>query len=178
MELHSVGLPTYDVVRGRRAVLVRVEVEAAATYGGLYRSEPERFSPEMRGYLDWGLAASALRLVESDRTIDIAAHELGRCFQTVDAIVSPTTPQAAFPFGDKPPDNQGGFCVLANMAGCPAISLPMGTDPAGLPLGLQVMAPPAQDKRALAIAAAYEAAAQWRLAPPPPFGPSAGAKGA
>jgi Asp-tRNA(Asn)/Glu-tRNA(Gln) amidotransferase A subunit family amidase len=173
-ELHSVGLPTYDVVRGRRAVLVRVEVEAAAEYCELYQREPERFSQEMRGYLDWGLAASALRLVEADRIIDRAAHELGRCFQGVSAIVSPTTPQAAFPFGGKPPDNQSSFCVLANMAGCPAISVPMGLDPAGLPLGVQILAPPGQDKRALAIAAAYEAAAQWHLAPPPPYGPSPG----
>jgi aspartyl-tRNA(Asn)/glutamyl-tRNA(Gln) amidotransferase subunit A len=171
-EIRSLGLPSYDVVRGRRAVFVRVEVEAAAVHGALYRSEPERFSPEMRGYLDWGLEASAVRLVEADRAMDIATHELGRCFKAVDAIVTPTTPQAAFAFGGKPPDTQGDFCVLANMAGCPAISLPMGLDADGLPLGLQIIAPAGQDQRVLALAAAYEAAANWGLGPPPPYGPS------
>ena len=173
-EIRELSLPTYDVVRGRRAVFVRVEVEAAAVQGALYRSEPDRFSPEMRGYLDWGLKASALRLVDADRTMEIAAHELGRCFAAVDAIVTPTTPQAAFPFGGKVPDTQGDFCALANMAGCPAISLPMGMDADGLPLGLQIMAPAAQDRRVLDIASAYEVAAQWSLAPPPPYGPSVG----
>jgi Asp-tRNA(Asn)/Glu-tRNA(Gln) amidotransferase A subunit family amidase len=171
-EICSLRLPSYNVVRGRRAVFVRVEVEAAAVHGALYRSEPERFSPEMRGYLDWGLQASAVRLVEADRAMDIAVHELGRCFQTVDAIIAPTTPQPAFAFGGKPPDTQGDFCVLANMAGCPAISLPMGLDPDGLPLGLQIMTPAGQDKRALAIAAVYEATANWGLGPPPPNGAS------
>ena len=173
-EICELSLPTYDVVRGRRAVFVRVEVEAAARHGQLYRSEPERFSPEMRGYLDWGLKAGALRLVEADRIMDIAAHELGRCFQAVDAIVTPTTPQAAFPFGGKVPDTQGDFCALANIAGCPAISLPMGMNAGGLPLGLQIMAPAGQDKRVLAIASAYEAATERNVSPPPPYGPNLG----
>ena len=174
VEIHELNLPTYDVVRGRRAVFVRAEVEAAAAHGQLYRSEPERFSLEMRGYLDWGLKAGALRLVEADRTIDVAVHEVSRSFQTVDAIVSPTTPQAAFPFGGSTPDTQGDFCALANMAGCPAISLPMGLNADGLPLGLQIMAPVGQDKRVLAIASAYEGAAKQTLTPPPPYGPFRG----
>ena len=173
-EICELSLPTYDVVRGRRAVFVRVEVEAAARYGQLYRSEPERFSPQMRGYLDWGLKAGALRLVEADRIIDIAAHEVGRCFQAIDAIVTPTTPQAAFPFGGNIPDTQGDFCALANIAGCPAISLPMAMNADGLPLGLQIMAPVGHDKRVLAIASVYEAATERTVSPPPPYGPNLG----
>jgi len=168
-EISCQKLPTYDVARGRRAVFARVEVEAAAVHGALYGREPQRFSPEMRGYLDWGLKASAVRLVEVDRTMDFAARELDRCFQAVDAIVAPTTPQAAFPFGGNLPDTQGDFCVLANMAGCPAISLPMGLNTDGLPLGLLIMAPSGQDTRLLAIAAAYESAAKWSFVPPPPY---------
>jgi aspartyl-tRNA(Asn)/glutamyl-tRNA(Gln) amidotransferase subunit A len=171
-EIHTLSLPSHNIVRGRRAVFVRVEVDAAAEHGELYRSGPERFSPEMRGYLDWGAKASALRLAEADRTIDIAAHEVGRCFGAVDAIVTPTTPQAAFPFDGALPDTQGDFCALANMAGCPAISVPMGSSAEGLPLGLQIMAPVGEDKRILTIASAYEAAAEWNLAPPSPYGAS------
>jgi aspartyl-tRNA(Asn)/glutamyl-tRNA(Gln) amidotransferase subunit A len=164
-EMHAVSLPSYDIVRGRRALFVRVEVEAATTHGELYRREPERFSWEMRAYLDWGLKAPASRLAEADRIIDAAAHEVHRCFHAVDAIISPTTPQAAFAFGGKPPDTQGDFCVLANMTGCPAVSLPMGMTADGLPLGLHIMAAVGQDQRALAIASAYETAARWDLKP-------------
>ena len=87
----------------------------------------------------------------------------------VDAIASPTTPQAAFPFAGPVPDNIGDFCVLANMAGCPAISLPMGTNELGLPLGLQLLAAQGQDERLLAIARAYEAGAGQGSAPPAQF---------
>jgi aspartyl-tRNA(Asn)/glutamyl-tRNA(Gln) amidotransferase subunit A len=157
---------------------VRVEVEAAFEHLALYRSEPQRFSAELRRYLDWGINASALRLCEADRTIEWAVHELGRCFDGVDALLAPTTPQAAFPFSARVPDTQGDFCVLANMAGCAAISLPMGTNEDGLPLGLQIMAPAGEDMRVLALASAYEAAANWRLAPPPPYGPQSAPAGA
>jgi aspartyl-tRNA(Asn)/glutamyl-tRNA(Gln) amidotransferase subunit A len=103
--------------------------------------------------------------------MDTAVHEIGRCFEKVDAMIAPTTPQAAFPFGGNVPDTQGDFCMLANMAGCPALSLPMGLSGDGLPLGLQIMAPAGQDQRVLAIASAYEAAAQLTLHPPPPYAP-------
>jgi aspartyl-tRNA(Asn)/glutamyl-tRNA(Gln) amidotransferase subunit A len=167
----DVTLPSYDVVRGRRAVLVRVEVDAAAVHGPLYRREPERFSAEMRGYLDWGLSASAVRLAAADRVIDVAAHELRCALATVDAVLTPTTPQAAFAFVGKVPDNVGDFCVLANMAGCPAISLAMGANELGLPLGLQLIAAKGQDDRLLAIAWAYEGAAGMSTPPPAKFAP-------
>jgi Asp-tRNA(Asn)/Glu-tRNA(Gln) amidotransferase A subunit family amidase len=81
-------------------------------------------------------------------------------FDTVDAIVSPATPQAAPAFDTPPPENAGTFSVLANFAGCPAISLPMGVNALGLPLGLQFIGPAGDDRRVLAIAAAHEAAAR------------------
>ncbi len=162
-------MTSYDMVQGRRAGFVRVEVEAAFVHGELYRKEPERFSPEMRSYLDYGSKAAATTLIRADRRIDVAAFELTRCFEGVDAIVSPTTPQAAPAFGDKAPDNAGTFCIPANFAGCPAISVPMGRNELGLPLGLQVIGPVHGEALVLRIAAAYETAAGLRLDPPPPF---------
>jgi Asp-tRNA(Asn)/Glu-tRNA(Gln) amidotransferase A subunit family amidase len=166
----TVRLPTYDMARGRRAGFVRVEIDAAFEHGALCQREPERFSPELRGFLEFGARAGAQLLVQADRRIERAAFELARAFAAVDAIVSPTTPQVAFAFGQKPPDNQGGYTILANFAGCPAISLPMGTTADGLPIGLQVMAPVGREDRVLAIAAAYEAAEGGGVAPPPPYG--------
>ena len=169
--LETVELPTYDMVRGRRAGFVRVEVEAAFVHGALYQREPARFSAEMRGFLEFGARASAQLLLQADRRIALAAFELARCFDRVDAVLSPTAPQVAFAFDRPPPANQGGYTILANFAGCPAISLPMGATPDGLPTGLHVMAPVGREDRVLAVASAYEAAAGWQLAPPPPYGP-------
>ena len=153
-------LPTYDPIRGRRACFVRVEAEAAFHHGALYEQEPERFSPEIRGYLDYGLRLSAQQLLTADRRMDLGAAELTACFDVVDAIVSPATPRAAPAFDTPPPENAGTFSVLANFAGCPAISVPMGMNVLGLPLGLQFIGPAGDDRRVLAIAAAHEAAAR------------------
>jgi aspartyl-tRNA(Asn)/glutamyl-tRNA(Gln) amidotransferase subunit A len=173
-EVRSIAIPTYDAVKGRRAGFVRLEVEAAFVHRDLYKREPERFSPQMRLHLDYGAKVSAIELMRTDRHIDVAAFELMRCFEDVDAIVSPTTPQAAPAFSDKPPDDAGTYCIPANFAGVPAISVPIGRNTLGLPLGLQVMGSMHQDARVLEIAAAFEAASGFRYFPPPPLGPATG----
>jgi aspartyl-tRNA(Asn)/glutamyl-tRNA(Gln) amidotransferase subunit A len=173
-EVRTIAMPTYDAIKGRRAGFVRVEVEAAFVQGDLHTREPERFSLQMRSYLDYGAKVSATELTRADRRIDVAAFELMRCFEDVDAIVSPTTPQAAPAFSDKPPDDAGTYCIPANFAGVPAISVPMGCNVLGLPLGLQVMGSMHQDARVLEIAAAFEATFGFQHYPPPPLGPATG----
>ena len=170
--VETIRLPSYDVARGRRAGFIRVEAEAAFVHGALCQREPERFSPELRGFLEYGARLTAQQLLQADRRIDLAAFELDRAFAAVDAIIGPTAAQVAFAFGQKPPDNQSSYTILANFAGCPAISLPMGATRDGMPIGLHVMAPAGRDGVALRIAAAYEAASAWRLVPPPPHGPA------
>lgn len=166
-EIRIVDLPTYDVVQGRRAGFVRVEAEAAFVHGPLYGKEPERFSAEMRRYLDYGAKMPARQLLTADRRIDVAAFELTQCFEGMDAIVSPTTPQTAPMFGGARPDSAGAFCILANFAGCPAISVPMGCNEMGLPMGLQIIGMHHGDAQVLEIAASYEAVAGINIKPPP-----------
>ena len=171
-DIRRVRLPSYDVIKGRRAGFVRVEVEAAFTHAALRQSEPERFSPQMRGYIDYGAKVAATQLMRSDRQIDIAAFELNQCLEEVDAIISPTTPQAAPAFGTAN-DDAGAYCIVANFAGAPAISVPMG-EAQGMPLGLQIICAPHHDARVLRIAAAFEAESDLHLLPPPPIGPAPG----
>jgi Asp-tRNA(Asn)/Glu-tRNA(Gln) amidotransferase A subunit family amidase len=168
-EVRPVRIPTYDPIKGRQAGFVRIEVEAAFAHGALREREPERFSQQMRSYIDYGAKVTATQLMRTDRRIEVAAFELNRCLEDVDAIVSPATPQAAPAFGTSN-DNAGTYCILANFAGAPAISVPMG-DAGGMPLGLQIICAPHQDTRVLEIAAAFEAEAGLRLFPPPPIGP-------
>jgi aspartyl-tRNA(Asn)/glutamyl-tRNA(Gln) amidotransferase subunit A len=171
-DVRQVRLPNYDVIKGRRAGFVRVEVEAAFAYGALRQSEPERFSPQMRRYIDYGDKVAATQLMRIDRQIDIAAFELHRCLEDFDAIISATTPEAAPAFG-APNDNAGAYCILANFAGAPAISVPMG-EAEGMPLGLQIICALHHDAKVLGIAAAFEAESGVQLLPPPPIGPVAG----
>jgi len=94
------------------------------------------------------------------RTIQVAAavFSLTRCFDEADLLLSPTVPQTANRYGEVPPENAGTYTIPANFTGCPPITLPMGRHEAGLPTGLQIMAPVGRDDALLRAAAAMEAA--------------------
>lgn len=76
---------------------------------------------------------------------DTITAEFSDSFMNVDVIISPTTPSAAFPLGEKVSDPLAMYLadiytVSANLSGIPAISVPCGMSE-GLPFGIQVMAP-------------------------------------
>ena len=84
-------------------------------------------------------------------------------FGAFDVLVSPTSPTTAFPIGAKIDDPlamylNDVFTIPANLSGMPAISIPSGVDPAGLPVGLQLTAPVLAEPTLLRVANALEAA--------------------
>lgn len=164
--LRPVEVEGYDMIAGRRAGFLRVEVEAAHVYAATMRDAPERISETLRLYLDFGARATAQQLMRADRRTEAAAFAFTGCFDDVDLLVSPTTPQSGFAFGATPPESAGTYNILANFAGTPALSVPMGFDGDGLPIGLQVMGPPDGEAAVLRAAAAFEAAAGLDMIPP------------
>jgi aspartyl-tRNA(Asn)/glutamyl-tRNA(Gln) amidotransferase subunit A len=92
-------------------------------------------------------------------------------FARCDALLTPTTPSAAFAIGEKSDDPvamylNDVFTVTVNLAGLPGISVPAGLSPAGLPLGLQVIGRPWDEATILEVARALEEAAAFRALPP------------
>ena len=89
--------------------------------------------------------------------------------QGFDALVAPTSPTVAFPFGARMDDPVAMYlsdaCTLpANMAGLPGISIPAGLSD-GLPVGLQFIGAPWSEPRLFELARGYEAitaTAEWR----------------
>jgi len=85
----------------------------------------------------------------------------------VDAIVTPTTPTAAFRAGEKSGDPlqmylSDIFTISCNLAGIPGISLPCGfTKAPKLPIGLQLLGQPFGEASLLKIAHAYEQSTPW-----------------
>jgi aspartyl-tRNA(Asn)/glutamyl-tRNA(Gln) amidotransferase subunit A len=92
------------------------------------------------------------------------------CFNAgVTAILTPTTPSAAFAIGEKSADPiemylNDVFTVTVNMAGLPGISVPAGLDSQGRPLGLQLVGRPFDEETLFSLGAVIEAAA-GRFAP-------------
>jgi len=91
-------------------------------------------------------------------------RDFDAAFGQVDVLVSPVTPTTAFPIGERADDPMAMYladlCTIpTDLAGNAAISVPCGLAAEdGLPVGLQVMAPPLADDRLYRVAAAVEAA--------------------
>ena len=97
-------------------------------------------------------------------------RDFHEAFRQVDALLTPTTPNAAFAQGDKTADPvtmylNDVFTVPGDLAGIPAMSVPAGLDHAGLPLGLQVMGRPFDEETVFAVGAAIEHAAGFTARP-------------
>ncbi len=91
--------------------------------------------------------------------LDTARDTLLRLFDEFDLLMLPTAPHTAFLHGVPPPVDMADLTVPANVAGLPAVSIPWGTAPNGLPVSLQILASPGSDTRLLAVAALME---QWQ----------------
>ena len=88
------------------------------------------------------------------------------CFERgVDAILTPTTPSAAFAIGEKGTADpvemylNDVFTVTVNMAGLPGISVPAGLEAQGLPVGLQLIGRPFEEETLFGLGAVIEQAA-------------------
>jgi len=100
----------------------------------------------------------------------LIAQDFSHAFEQVDAILTPSTPSAAFAFGERSDDPiamylNDIFTVPANLAGLPGISLPAGLSAEGLPLGLQVLGPAFDEETVYRLAGVLEAAAGFAARP-------------
>ena len=95
-----------------------------------------------------------------------------KAFEKVDAIVTPTSPTAAFKIGEKADDPlqmylSDIFTISCNLAGICGISIPCGfTQNPKLPIGLQLLGQPFGEETLLKIAHAYEQASLWHKEKP------------
>ncbi|MEL7329451.1 MAG: amidase family protein [Cyanobacteria bacterium J06559_1] len=80
----------------------------------------------------------------------------------LDALVYPHQKQVVAPIGEPQKDRNG---FLAAASGFPALTVPAGFAPSGLPVGLEFMAMPFQEARLLQMAYVYEQKTQWRRRP-------------
>ena len=97
-------------------------------------------------------------------------QDFDTAYETVDAILTPATPTAAFPVGRKVDDPVTNFLndvftVPANLAGLPGMAVPAGLNAAGLPLGLQILGRPFDEATLYSIGRVIEDAAAFDAVP-------------
>ena len=82
--------------------------------------------------------------LKAQKVRHLIANDFMNAFKECDFILTPTTPSAAFPIGEKEDDPikmylNDIFTVPASLAGIPGISVPFGKSKEGLPLGVQLL---------------------------------------
>jgi len=155
------------------------DVESSAYYVRHIEKNPEEYSMEVRAENIAGKFISAVDYLQTQQIRMKMVNEYLRLFKKIDVLVSPTTPFTAPPFRSDstiPPRSTGStrrdsgiMTALYNLLGFPAISVPCGFDLEGLPIGLQIAAPPFQEGLVLGVANAYETKTQWTSKRPPSF---------
>jgi aspartyl-tRNA(Asn)/glutamyl-tRNA(Gln) amidotransferase subunit A len=160
-----------DLPFDETAILVIV-VEAAAAFEPLITSGRvhELVEPAAKWAGDVAKTVSGVDYVRAMQARRLIQRAFDAIFEKYDLLVSPTMPivaakltaklETAFAYGD--PVGSGG-----NLAGLPALSLPCGFSKAGLPIGMQIVAPPLGDLRALALGRLYQENTDWHRRRPP-----------
>lgn len=94
-------------------------------------------------------------------------QDFDKAFEEVDVIASPVTPTPAFKIGELVDDPLAMYLtdlytLSANLAGIPGISLPASLHSNGMPIGLQILAPPLEESRMFRAARMFERETNWR----------------
>ena len=105
--------------------------------------------------------------LKAQKVRTLIRRDFEKAFEQVDAIVTPTTPTAAFRFGEKVDDPLSMylsdiFTVTINLAGLPAISIPCGLTKDRLPIGLQIVGRRFDEETIFRLAAALGAELKFR----------------
>ncbi|OUJ06612.1 Asp-tRNA(Asn)/Glu-tRNA(Gln) amidotransferase subunit GatA [Acetobacter malorum] len=165
----SSNLARYDGIRfGER--------KDAATLDGVYeRTRAEGFGPEVRNRILMGtyvLSAGYYDAyyLKAQKVRTLIKRDFVQAFEQVDVLLTPTAPSAAFAQGENMDDPvqmylNDIFTVPASMAGVPALSVPVGLDSKGLPLGLQIIGRHFDEETVLSVGGALEAAAGFAHKP-------------
>ncbi len=138
--------------------------EAAAFHRDWFKERPDDYRPRTRRIIRAGLLTSAPLYLRAQQVRTEAVRAMGRLFEEVDVLVTPTTPGPAprgLDWTGDPAFNQPFSAV-----GFPAITVPAGLSGSGLPLGVQFVARPFDEATLFRVAAAFEAATGLSLKPP------------
>lgn len=153
---HSVVEVAYPDVFGDPETLIWevIHAEMGRQLATELSASPASLSPWVRQSVEHGLSLSPDRQAANLTALVQAERAFDDLLQSVDALISPAAE-------DVPPVGLAGtgspiFNLAFHIAGLPAINLPWGTDPSGLPLGLQVIGKRFDDAKLLRIAAAFD----------------------
>ena len=190
-EIVEVSLPTFEIALSAYYLIAPAEasanlarfdgvryglrVDGETTEAMMAATRAEGFGPEVIRRILLGTYALSAGYYEAfygqaQKVRAAIATDYARAYAQVDVLVSPTSPTVAFEAGARVDDPLAMYlsdiCTIpSNLAGHPAISVPIGLDEAGLPIGFQVMAPALGEEVMFQVAAEVERLAGFDARP-------------
>jgi amidase len=153
--------------------------QAGAALAPVLEAHSDTMKPEAVWEVEEGLRLSAFDIAEASATRTAWFADTLRLFERFDYLLLPGGQVFPFPIDTDWPREIAGrrmdtyhrwmeVMIPVTMAGCPAISVPAGFGPQGLPMGLQIWAPWRGEFGLLQVAHAHEQATGWVEARRPP----------
>ncbi|HBH00712.1 MAG TPA: Asp-tRNA(Asn)/Glu-tRNA(Gln) amidotransferase subunit GatA [Candidatus Rokubacteria bacterium] len=166
-----------DVALVPAASFAIVAAEALAYHAPWLRTRSGDYQPDVRERLRAGVVVSAAHYLRAQALRARVRAAVDRALARRDVLLAPATPIAApalgqqeARLGDGPSDVRSAlirFTRPFNFTGHPAVSLPCGFTPAGLPVGLQLVGRPFDEAMVLRAADAYQRLTDWHTRRPP-----------
>ena len=158
--------PVWPAGATEEALMPLQHAGLAAIYGAEFTKDPGQFDQDIARQIERGLAWSGVEVAAALVASSAIKEAFASFFGEFDILLAPTVPCVAWPVALLGPNMIGGkevssrahaaFTPFVNHARLPAISIPCGRDPSGLPFGLQIIARRGQDRLLLHMAQRIE----------------------
>ncbi|MFC9437257.1 amidase [Nocardia sp. NPDC057030] len=141
--------------------------EASAAHERTLRTDGERYGDDVRVLLEAGELLSAADYLRAQRARTLLRRAWAGLLEHVDVVAAPSVPITAVPVGretvtwpdgttEAVADAYVRLSAPANITGVPALSVPVGNDRTGLPIGMQLLGHPFGEATLLRVGRAYE----------------------
>jgi amidase len=163
----NVELACPDLGGAEEAFRIIRAAEFDAEWGQALKEQPEAFNPFLTWNIEEGAKLSARDVIRAQETITLLGRKAAEFFTQYDLVLAPAAQVVPFPVELQYPAEINGqpqhsyldwmrAAYLFSPLGIPAISVPAGFTPSGLPVGLQMLSARGTDARLLRIAKSYE----------------------
>ncbi|MBB96511.1 MAG: glutamyl amidotransferase [Rhodobacteraceae bacterium] len=165
VQITPADIPWPDGIRGHDIQPLQY-AGLAQLFGPAWTATPDLFDPALADQIARGMALTGVEVAAAHQVSHKMRETLCAALDRHRFIATPTTPCPAWPaelndpatIAGQPaaPRDHAAFTPQINHAGVPALSIPCGTTAAGLPLGLQLIAPAGQDGPLMGLARRLE----------------------
>jgi len=166
----TAGQRDIEIQTGSEAATLVLRAEAYAYHQENAAKKPELYQPETLKRIRSGSEISASSYISGRRQLDQLRRSTQKIFETVDLLVTPSSPVPPFKISEllADMDNLRSKEILMlrntrpfNALGLPTVSVPCGFTSTGLPIGMQITGPAGGEATVLSLANVYEQATDW-----------------